>query len=94
MILPFPKALGTPALKVTITDSRMVFPRMSLWKDTGLNGVHGCELRSCTDPVFVDIFNLSLLQIEIPNCFKKVTIIYLSAKWTLKIDTVESTLII
>eukprot|EP00061_Rhincodon_typus_P016956 g45434.t1 len=43
-----------------------------------LDGVPGRELRSCVDQlaeVFTDIFKLSLLQAEVPTCFKKTTII-------------------
>eukprot|EP00061_Rhincodon_typus_P007484 g29226.t1 len=44
----------------------------------GLGGVPGRALRSCADhlaKVFTDIFNLTLLQPEVPTCFKKTTII-------------------
>eukprot|EP00061_Rhincodon_typus_P006851 g27911.t1 len=44
----------------------------------GLDGVPGRALRSCADQleqIFTDIFNLSLLQAEVPTCFKETTII-------------------
>eukprot|EP00061_Rhincodon_typus_P001136 g13835.t1 len=49
----------------------------------GLDGVPGRALRSCVDQlaeVFIDIFNLSLLQAKIPTCFKKIAIISIPKK--------------
>ncbi|XP_051899168.1 uncharacterized protein LOC127585608 [Pristis pectinata] len=63
---------------VTIEDARSVFQRVNTRKASGPDGVPGCVLRSCADQlaeVFPDIFNLSLLQSQVPTCFKKTTII-------------------
>eukprot|EP00061_Rhincodon_typus_P013143 g39327.t1 len=49
----------------------------------GPDGVSGQALRSRVDQlaeVFTDIFNLSILQAEVPTCFKKNTIIPVSKK--------------
>eukprot|EP00061_Rhincodon_typus_P007541 g29329.t1 len=57
---------------------RSVFLSVNPWKAMGPNGVPGWVLRLCVDQlaeVFTDIFNLSLLQAEVPTCFKKTTII-------------------
>eukprot|EP00061_Rhincodon_typus_P008508 g31186.t1 len=70
--------LVTPVPTVTAADVRSVFLRDSLWKTMGLDGVPGRALRSCADQlaeVFIDIFNLSLRQGKVPNCFKKIAII-------------------
>eukprot|EP00061_Rhincodon_typus_P010827 g35405.t1 len=47
------------------------------------NGVPGHAFRTCVvqlSEIFTDIFNLSLLQSEIPICFKKTTIILVPKK--------------
>eukprot|EP00061_Rhincodon_typus_P013312 g39613.t1 len=47
-------------------------------KASGPDGVPRHALRSCVDQltgIFADIFNLSLLQSEVPTCFKKTTFI-------------------
>eukprot|EP00061_Rhincodon_typus_P003419 g20038.t1 len=44
----------------------------------GLDSVPNQALRSCADQlaeVFTNVFNLSLLQVEVPTCFKKTTIL-------------------
>eukprot|EP00061_Rhincodon_typus_P006883 g27972.t1 len=53
---------------------RRVNPR----KVTDPDGVSGCALGSCADQLaeeFIDIFNLSLQQAEVPTCFQKTSII-------------------
>eukprot|EP00061_Rhincodon_typus_P011876 g37222.t1 len=55
-----------------------VFPRVKPRKAMGPDGVPGRALRCCVDQlgeVFTAIFNLALLQAEVPTCFKKTTII-------------------
>eukprot|EP00061_Rhincodon_typus_P011872 g37217.t1 len=52
--------------------------RVNPRKATGPDGVLSHALRSCADQlaeVFTDIFNLFLLQSEVPTCFKKNAII-------------------
>eukprot|EP00061_Rhincodon_typus_P006053 g26277.t1 len=52
-------------------------------KAMGPDSVSGCAFRSCVDQlaeVFIDIFNLSLLQAEVPTCFTKTTIISVPKK--------------
>eukprot|EP00061_Rhincodon_typus_P014396 g41389.t1 len=49
----------------------------------GPDRVPGCALRSCVNhfaEVFTDIFTLSLLQAEVPTCFKKTTIVLVPKK--------------
>eukprot|EP00061_Rhincodon_typus_P010409 g34672.t1 len=78
MVMPVPTAPDTPVPSVTASDVRSVFPGVNTRKATGLDGVPGRALTSCADQlaeVFIDIFNLSLLQAEVPTCFKKTTII-------------------
>eukprot|EP00061_Rhincodon_typus_P008018 g30245.t1 len=67
-----------PVPSVTAADVRSVFLGVNPRKVTGLDSVPGRAFRSCADhlaEVFTDIFNLSLLQAEVPTCFKKITII-------------------
>eukprot|EP00061_Rhincodon_typus_P015277 g42865.t1 len=62
MMTPTPTALGIPASTVSATDL------------IGPDGVPSHVVRSCADQttgIFTDIFNLSLLQCEVPACFKQ-----------------------
>eukprot|EP00061_Rhincodon_typus_P013389 g39731.t1 len=75
VVVPVP---GTHAPSVTATDVRSVFLGVNPRKVTGLDGVSGQAVRSCANQlaeVFTNIFNLSLLQADVPTCFKKTTII-------------------
>eukprot|EP00061_Rhincodon_typus_P004514 g22784.t1 len=57
---------------------RSVFLGVNTRKATDLDGVRGRALRSCARQladVFIDIFNLSLLQAKVASCFKKTTVI-------------------
>eukprot|EP00061_Rhincodon_typus_P013447 g39827.t1 len=72
-----PTAPDVPAPSVAAADVRSVFLRVSPRKATGADGVTGHALRSCADQlvdVFTIIFNLSLLQAEVPTCFMKTII--------------------
>eukprot|EP00061_Rhincodon_typus_P006488 g27182.t1 len=83
MTTPAPTAPDTPVPSVTALDVRSVFPGDNPRKATGPDGVPGRALRSCADQlveVFTDIFNPSLLQAEIPTCFKKTIIIPIPRK--------------
>eukprot|EP00061_Rhincodon_typus_P008987 g32095.t1 len=71
-------APDTPVPSVTTSNIRSVFLGVDPREATGSDGVPGQALRSCVGQlveVFTDTFTLSLLQTEIPNCFKKITII-------------------
>eukprot|EP00061_Rhincodon_typus_P009821 g33615.t1 len=77
MATPAPTAPDTPVPSVTASEFRSVFLGVNPRKAMGLDGVPGRALRPCEDQlveVFTDIFNLSLLQAEVPTCFKKTTI--------------------
>eukprot|EP00061_Rhincodon_typus_P000820 g12846.t1 len=70
---PAPIAPDTPVPSVTASEIRSVFLRVNPRKVMGPDGVPGRAPRSCVDQlveVFTDIFNLSLLQAEVPTCFK------------------------
>eukprot|EP00061_Rhincodon_typus_P007944 g30122.t1 len=72
---------------------RLVFLRVSIRKVTGLSGVPCHVLRSSVDQlaeIFIDIFNLSLLQAEVPTSFKKTTIIPVPRKHMQRYWTVSS----
>eukprot|EP00061_Rhincodon_typus_P016958 g45438.t1 len=59
-------------------DIRSVFLGVDPRKALDLDGVPGRALRSCADQlaeIFINIFNFSLLQTEVPTCFKEITII-------------------
>eukprot|EP00061_Rhincodon_typus_P017979 g46943.t1 len=76
--MPALTAQVTPAPSVTASEVRSVFLGVNPRKVMGLDGVPGQALRSCADQlveIFIDIFTLSLLQAEVPTCFKKATII-------------------
>eukprot|EP00061_Rhincodon_typus_P015619 g43396.t1 len=78
VVLPTPTGLDAPVLSVTDADVRSVCLRVNPRKVTGPDAVPSCALRSCADQlteVFTDVFNLSMLRSEVPNCSKKTTII-------------------
>eukprot|EP00061_Rhincodon_typus_P010302 g34493.t1 len=75
--MPVPTAPGTPVPLVTASEIGSVFLGVNPRKAMGPDGVPVRALRSCADQlveVFTDIFYLSLLQAEVPTCFKKTTI--------------------
>eukprot|EP00061_Rhincodon_typus_P016684 g45031.t1 len=77
-VMPAPTAPDIPVPLVTAEDVRAVFLGVNPKKATGIDSVHGRALRSYVDQlveVFTDIFNLSLLQAQVPTCFKKTTTI-------------------
>eukprot|EP00061_Rhincodon_typus_P008828 g31785.t1 len=83
MVMPAPTALDTPVPSVTAADVRSVFLGVNPRNATGPESVPSRALRSCADllaEVFTDIFNLSLLQAEVPTYFKKTTIITVPKK--------------
>ncbi|XP_048459106.1 uncharacterized protein LOC125484431 [Rhincodon typus] len=83
MMSPALGTLDALASPVTVADVRSVYLRVNPRKATGLDDVPGCALRSCVDQlaeVFIDIFNLSLLQNKVPTCFEKTTIILVPKK--------------
>eukprot|EP00061_Rhincodon_typus_P015170 g42699.t1 len=72
-MMPALTAPDTPVPSVTAADIRLVFLGLNPRKVVGLDGVPGRALGSCSDQlaeVFTDIFSLSLLQAEVPTCFK------------------------
>ncbi|XP_060703504.1 uncharacterized protein LOC132830055 [Hemiscyllium ocellatum] len=72
-----PIVSGAPVPTITAADVRSAFLKVNPQKVTGPDGIPGRALTSCADQlagVFADIFNLSLLQSEIPTCFKKTTV--------------------
>eukprot|EP00061_Rhincodon_typus_P011482 g36526.t1 len=78
-----PTAPDTPVRSVTTSDIRLVFLGVNPRKMMGPDGVPGRALGSCVDQlaeVFTHIFYLSLLQIEVPTCFTKTTIIPVAKK--------------
>eukprot|EP00061_Rhincodon_typus_P007808 g29868.t1 len=78
VVMPAPTAPDTPVRSVTSSDVRLVCRGVNPRKVTGLDSVPSQTLRSFMDQlaeVFTNIFNLSLLQANIPTCFKKTTII-------------------
>ncbi|KAK7501775.1 hypothetical protein BaRGS_00006861, partial [Batillaria attramentaria] len=55
-----------------------MFERLSTRKAAGPDNISPRLLRTCTDQlsgVFTDIFNMSLSQCTVPQCFKKSTVI-------------------
>eukprot|EP00061_Rhincodon_typus_P007338 g28939.t1 len=71
-------APNTPLPSITAANVKSVFLGVNQRKVMGLNGVPGRALRSRADQlveVFTDNINLSLLQSEVPICYKKTTII-------------------
>ncbi|KAK1795185.1 hypothetical protein P4O66_010362 [Electrophorus voltai] len=61
-----------------ISDVRRVFKRANTRKAAGPDGICGRVLKTCTDqldPVFTDIFNLSLTLSTVPSSFKRSTIV-------------------
>eukprot|EP00061_Rhincodon_typus_P017221 g45811.t1 len=81
--MPVSTAPDTPVPSVTTSDVRSVFLGVNPRNATGPGSVPGRALRSSVDQlaeVFTDIFNLSLLQAEVPTCFKKTTIIPVTKK--------------
>eukprot|EP00061_Rhincodon_typus_P007208 g28669.t1 len=82
-VTPAPTALDIPMPTVTSADARSVFLDVNPGKAMGPDGAPSRELRSCADQlvkVFIAMFNLSLLQAEVPTCFKKTTIIPIPKK--------------
>eukprot|EP00061_Rhincodon_typus_P007774 g29795.t1 len=76
-----PNKPGAPIPSITAADIRLVFLRVNLRKATGPDRDPGHAFRSYMHQlteVFTDIFNLSLLQAEVPTCFKKTTIVSIS----------------
>eukprot|EP00061_Rhincodon_typus_P016508 g44767.t1 len=70
--------VDVPVPTVTTADVGLVFLGVNPRKTTGLDGVPSQAPRSCAHQlaeVFTNIFNLSLLQAEVPTCFRKTTII-------------------
>eukprot|EP00061_Rhincodon_typus_P002468 g17646.t1 len=73
-----PTAPDTSIPSVTISEVRSIFLGGNLRKVTGPDVVTSRTFSPCVDQlaeVFTDIFNLSLLQTNVPTCFKKTTII-------------------
>ncbi len=63
---------------ITEGEVRRVFQRVNIRKAVEPDGISGRVLRACADqlaPVFTEIFNLSLDQLEIPTCFKQSIIV-------------------
>eukprot|EP00061_Rhincodon_typus_P006622 g27453.t1 len=74
--IPNPIAPVSPVPSVTASEVRSIFLGVNPRKVTGPDGLPGRTLRSSADQLaFTDIFNLSLLQAEVPTCFKQTTII-------------------
>eukprot|EP00061_Rhincodon_typus_P013462 g39846.t1 len=74
-IMDFPRHTCS---SVTAPNVRPVFLGVNPRKAMGPGGVPGQTSRSCADQlveVFTNIFDLSLLQAEVPTCFKKATVI-------------------
>eukprot|EP00061_Rhincodon_typus_P006965 g28141.t1 len=68
---------------VTASEVRSIFLGVNPMKATGPDSFPGRALRSCADQmpeVFTSIFSLSLLQAQVPICFKKTTIIPIPKK--------------
>eukprot|EP00061_Rhincodon_typus_P013071 g39216.t1 len=68
---------------VTAADIRSVFLGVNPRKVTCSDKAPINVLRSCVDQleeVFIDFFNLSILQANVPNCFRKTTIISVPIK--------------
>eukprot|EP00061_Rhincodon_typus_P005857 g25865.t1 len=83
MVTPAPTTQNTPVPFVTASEVGSVFLGINPRKATGPDGVPSRALRSCADQlakVFTDIFNLPLLQAEVPNYFKKTTVIPIPKK--------------
>eukprot|EP00061_Rhincodon_typus_P014797 g42090.t1 len=77
-VSPALTAPDAPVPTVTAADVRSVFLGVNPRKAMGLDGVLRRVLSPCADQlveVFTDSFNLSLLQAEVPTCFRKTTII-------------------
>ncbi|KAK1800056.1 hypothetical protein P4O66_006556, partial [Electrophorus voltai] len=65
-------------LIITKSDVRRVFKRVNTRKAVGPDGICGRVLKACAsqlDPVFTDIFNLSLTLGIVPSSFKRSTIV-------------------
>eukprot|EP00061_Rhincodon_typus_P018876 g48241.t1 len=76
-------APNTPVPAVTASEVTSDFLRVKPKKVMGPDGVPGQALRSWADQlaeVFTNIFNLSLLQAEVPTYFEKTTIIPIPKK--------------
>ncbi len=71
------------AFIITEGEVRRVFQRVNIRKAVGTDGISGRVLRACADqlaPVFTEIFNLSLDQLEISTCFKQSIIVPIPKK--------------
>eukprot|EP00061_Rhincodon_typus_P009545 g33131.t1 len=78
-----PTTQNTPVLSVTAADIRSTFLRVNPRKAMGPDGIPSHALRSSVDQlveIFINIFNISRLQAEVPTCFKKTTIIPVAKK--------------
>ncbi|KAK3560772.1 hypothetical protein QTP86_019205, partial [Hemibagrus guttatus] len=67
-----------PTLKFCEEDMCQVFKKQKTRKAPGPEDVSPACLKVCTDqlaPIFTQIFNRSLVQCEVPRCFKRSTII-------------------
>ena len=52
------------------------FNMVNIHEAAGPDGLPGCVLHACADQlasVFIDIFNMSLIESVIPTCFKQTT---------------------
>jgi hypothetical protein len=59
-------------------EMKKTLKRVHTHKATSPDSILDCVLRVCADQlagVFLDIFNMSLLQAVVPSCFKETTII-------------------
>eukprot|EP00061_Rhincodon_typus_P017380 g46056.t1 len=75
---PAPTAPDAPVPFITTADVRTVFLKVNTRKAMGPDSIPGRELRSSADRLvdkFTDISKLSILQAEVPTCFKKGNII-------------------
>eukprot|EP00061_Rhincodon_typus_P015432 g43101.t1 len=78
VVMLTPTAPDTPVPSITVSEVSSVFLGVNPRKATGPDSVPSQALRSCVDQlaeVFTNIFNLFLLQAEVPTCFKKTIII-------------------
>ncbi|KAK1796931.1 hypothetical protein P4O66_000895 [Electrophorus voltai] len=70
-------------LIITESDMKRMFKRVNTRKAVGPDGICGRVLKACADqlaPVFIDIFNLSLMLGIIPSSFKRSTIVPIPKK--------------
>uniref|UniRef100_A0A4W5L0P8 Reverse transcriptase domain-containing protein n=1 Tax=Hucho hucho TaxID=62062 RepID=A0A4W5L0P8_9TELE len=65
-------------ITLSVADVSKTFKQVNIHKAVGPDGLPGRVLRACADQltgVFIDIFNMSLIESVIPTCFKQTTIV-------------------